>query len=96
MYVEPIPLYIFIKQSFEYKEIKSVTDQWRVETQQLINIILAQINELGIYEVNPGMEVYMRKILLEFLRTSPEIIKMVHEAERRERILARTKKSLSD
>ena len=96
MYTEPIPLYIFIRQSFEAKEIKTVTDEWRVETNQLISIIISQLNELGVYEVAPELSKYMKRIILDFLVNSPEIIKLVHEAERRERILARTKKSLSD
>ena len=96
MYTEPIPVYIFIKQAFEMKEIKTVTDEWRVETGQLINIIIMQLHELGLYQITPSMARYMKASIIEFLMNSPEIIKLVHEAERRERILARTKKSLSD
>lgn len=96
MYIESIPIKTFIRQAFEFKEIKTVTDQWRVETQQIANIMVGAMMELGIYEVQPDMEEYMRKTLLDFLLHNPEVLRLVHEAEKRERILARTKKSLSD
>lgn len=96
MYTESIPVYIFVKQAFELKEIKGVTDEWRVETSQLVNIIMSQLNEMGIYQVTPNLSRHMKEIILELLLNSPEIIKLVHDAERREMILARTKKSLSD
>lgn len=96
MYTESIPVSVFVKQTFEHKEIKAISDQWRVETAQLMAIITANLTELGIYDVSPDLAKNMKTILLEFLVNSPEIIKIVHEAERRERILARTKKSLSD
>ena len=96
MYIEPIPIRTFVLQAFEYKEIKTITDQWRVETSQIASIATMHIMELGIYKVQPEMEDYMRAVILKFVLNSPEIIRLVDEAEKRERILARTKKSLSD
>jgi len=96
MYTESIPLYVFIRNAFDSKEIKTISDQWRVEVNQLVSIIHNQISELGVYEVPPELARYMKTVILEYLVNSPEILKIVNEAERRERILARTKKSLSD
>ena len=96
MITESVPLQIYIRQSFDTKEIKAVTDQWRVETGQLMNIVISHLNEIGVYSVAPNNEKFMKEVILAFLNNSPEIIKLVHEAERRERMLARTKKSLSD
>ena len=96
MIIEAIPLPVYIRQCFETKAIKQVTDQWRVETDQLILIVSSHLNELGIFTVSPHSDRYMKQVIVEFLRQSPEIIRLVHEAERRERIIARTKKNMSD
>ncbi len=96
MITESVPLQVYVRQSFDLKEIKTITDQWRVETSKLIMIVISHLNEVGIYSVAPHTERFMLATIKRFLLNSPEIIRLVHEAERRERMLARTKKSLSD
>lgn len=96
MNVENVPLSLYIRNCFETKQIKVVTDQWRVETDQLMKIVSNHLKELGVYSVTPSADKYMKNVIVEFLQHSPEIIKLVHEAERRERIIARTKKNMSD
>lgn len=96
MITESVPLQVYIRQSFDLKEIKAITDQWRVETTKLMLIVASHLNELGVYSVAPHSERFMLNTIKKFLLNSPEVIRLVHEAERRERMLARTKKSLSD
>lgn len=95
MLTEPLPVAIFIDTCFERKNIKTMTDQWRVETDELKSIILSYYQEMGIYSVYPSLEHHIRREIPRLLQSSPEVLRRVAEAERRERMLSRSRR-LSD
>lgn len=92
MLTEPLPINLFIETCFERKEIKSITDQWRVETGEIKEIMISYFGEMGIYSVTPELESYVRRQLPDLLRSSPEIVKKVADAERREKLMSRSRR----
>jgi hypothetical protein len=96
MLTEAMPIKLFVRISLERREIKSIIEEWRVEHDVLIQCIVNHFNEVGIFEVRPHLEQVIRLRIAGFIKSSPEILKRKIEAERRERILARTKKSYAD
>ena len=96
MLTEPLPMSLFVETCFERKEIKSVTDEWRVETSILQQIILSHFYEMGLFSVTPDLERITRQRIIDFLYASPEILMKVAEAERRERMMARSRRNSAD
>ena len=96
MRTSSIPLETFIHLIFERKEIKDITDKWRIDKEDIKKSVIGTFKELGLYSVGPDVENMIIGTVIEFLFNSPEIIKMVKEAEKRERMLAKVKKNLHD
>ncbi|SMF60114.1 hypothetical protein [Pseudobacteriovorax antillogorgiicola] len=93
MYTSAIPVFIFVKQAFDSKEVKKVIEEWRVEQDELRRLVCRRLLEVGIYDVEPIDTRHLKMHIIDILLNAPEIIKIVDAAERRERALARTKKS---
>ena len=93
---EPVPIQAFVRNCFELSEIKSVIDQWPIETDVLLQIACSHFKEMGILSIDPASEQYIRSTFLEFIYSSPEVTKRILEAERRERQLARTRRNNQD
>ena len=53
-----------------------VIEKWRVEPEELAQIVLQEIYSMGIYQVEPMMEKIMEKQVIELLQLSPEIQKL--------------------
>ncbi len=96
MLMEPIPLDIFIRDAFERKEIKTITDEWRVDVDQIKFIIKESFQDMGLYQVHPTWIPFLLKAVGHFLQNSVAIKKLVKEAARREAVLAKVKRSFAD
>ncbi|MCX6131182.1 MAG: hypothetical protein NTX25_19255 [Proteobacteria bacterium] len=84
MLTEPLPIEIFVTTQFTEKAITSITENWRVEPEQLQKMIVGYFREMGIFEVLPTMEVQLRQVLVSWLVNSPEIYSLVKKAEAQE------------
>jgi len=96
MLTEPLPVRVFIQANLERPEVKNIIDNWRVDYALLVQIATAQFHDMGWFEVRPELEKRALQALVMILNSSTEILVKVAEAERRERMLARTKRNFAD
>ena len=87
MIIEKIPIEIYVKTKFEEKSIISIIENWRVESEEVQEIIISQFKELGMFEVDPIFEKDLKPVIVGFLTNSPQILKLVKRAERRAALL---------
>ena len=84
MLTEPLPIEIFVATRFSEKAITNITENWRVEPDQLRKMLVNYFREMGIFAVLPTMEAELKDTLLLWLQNSPEIYQMVKKAEMQE------------
>ncbi len=84
MLTEPLPIEIFVATRFSEKAITNITENWRVEPDQLQKMLVNYFREMGIFAVLPTMEAELKDTLLLWLQNSPEIYQMVKKAEMQE------------
>ncbi|MFW7379097.1 MAG: hypothetical protein ACOH5I_09850 [Oligoflexus sp.] len=96
MLTEPLPIRVFVRTNLERSEVKHIVEHWRVDFTVLIQLICNHFHDMGWYEVRPELEKVARKTMVMILKSSSDILIKVAEAERRERMLARTKRSFAD
>lgn len=86
MLTEPLPIEIFVATRFTEKSITNITENWRVEPEQLQKMIVSYFREMGIFAVLPTMEAELKETLLHWLQNSPEIYQLVKKAEMQEMV----------
>lgn len=96
MLTEPLPIQVFIRASFERREVKAIIDAWRIDYNDMVQILSSHFMDMGWYDTQPEQEPIALETLVFLLKSSSELILKVNEAEKRERLLARTKKSFAD
>jgi hypothetical protein len=82
--IEPLPIENYVQQQFGHQSVIKIIQNWRVEPEVLVNIIINHFRDMGIYYVGPKQEKLMQKSLIHGLKNSPEIIKMLKRAEQSE------------
>lgn len=92
MLTEPLPIEIFVTTRFTEKSVISITENWRIESEELQKMIVNYFREMGIYSVMPRMEAELKTALLAFLHNSPDIYKIVKKAEAQEELRRQTKR----
>lgn len=81
MLTEPLPIPIFIRLRFQDPQVSSITEKWRVEREQIEDILINHFNEMGIFCVEPRLEETCFRKIVEWLTTSPAIWQVVKKAE---------------
>lgn len=92
MLTEPLPIEIFVATRFTEKSVVNITENWRIESEELQKMIVNYFREMGIFSVLPTMEAELKVSLLQFLQSSPEIFKIVRKAEAQEELRRQTKR----
>lgn len=93
MLTEPIPIYHYVKEQLENRAVKAVVDEWRVENEVILEITINNYKSMGIYQVTPESEAHINRIFLKILKDSPDVTRLILEAKKRERHLAKNKRS---
>ncbi|WP_141736008.1 hypothetical protein [Oligoflexus tunisiensis] len=86
MLTEPLPIEIFVATRFTEKTITNITENWRVEPEQLQKMIVSYFREMGIFAVLPSMEAELKETLMVWLQNSPDIYQLVKKAEMQEMV----------
>ena len=84
MLTEPLPIEVFIAARFSEKAVISITENWRIEADELQKMLAGYFREMGIFEVLPSMEAELKVAMLAWLQNSPEIYQIVKKAEAQE------------
>ena len=91
MLTEDLPIDVYIKSTFNDKDITAITDGWRVENEVLISIISGYFKDLGIYRTNSIGEEYLKKQILFLMFNAPEIVEMIRTTEANEMLRNQSK-----
>lgn len=90
-FLEPQPIAMFIKKKLEHPRIKPILDGWSIDNDELLELLIHHFEDMGCYMADPNAESALSDCLVSFLKYSPEIILKVSEAERREKMIARSR-----
>lgn len=91
MIYETIPIEVFVVQKYNAPEVQKLVENWRIEPETIMKNVIDHFRELGIFGVPMAQQVMMLDAMRTYLRTSPEITRMVMKSEQEEAIRARTK-----
>ncbi len=76
-YHQDIPIQLFVSQEYHTPAVQVIVDTWRVEPQLVIERVIEHFREMGIYRIRPNHHRLIKKAMLNHLKTSPEIMRMV-------------------
>ena len=74
---EDIPVQVFVAQKYHTPQVQKFVEEWRVEPESVIDKIVDHFKELGIFRVGLSQHRIIQDAMMTYLRTSPEIQKMV-------------------
>ncbi len=92
MLTESLPIDIFINSRFAEKDIVAITENWRVEKDEVQKLLGTYFKEMGIFAVTPQMEKKVKKTMLFWLENAPEIYSMVRKAEEQDVLRRQSRK----
>ncbi len=84
MNYEEIPIQNFVTTKYQTPAVQKIVEQWRVEPQLVVEKVVEHFRELGIYKVAFNHERMLTRHMLQLLRNSPEIMKLVTKARSEE------------
>lgn len=91
MLVEPISIDLFVKHAFDVPEIAQMIEDWVVDFEVLRGIIASSLRDLGIYQVKPNQASAVVAAIVQQLKWSGEVRRMILRAEAIERQRLRTR-----
>ena len=84
MLTEPLPIEVFVQIKFNDTQVIHAMDNWRVEPEKVLAVIVQNFREMGIFQVRPSLELELFSRIIFMLKNSPEILAMVTKAEQAE------------
>ena len=87
MNVDKVPIEIYINLKFQDKDIIKFVENWRVESEELRDVVVEHFREMGIFQTEPTTEPMLKDVIRGVLANSPKIVKLVARAERRAALL---------
>ncbi len=84
MYHDDIPIQNYIVIKYQLPLIQKIVDPWRLEPVAVIEKLTEHFREMGVFRVPYGQDGIMLKTMIMFLKTSPDIMRMVIRARNEE------------
>ena len=75
-----VPVQMFVSQEYSTPPVQMIVSTWRVEPQAMMDRMVEYFLEMGIHHIRPGHYSLIRKAMQNYLKTSPEIKRMVLKA----------------
>ncbi len=91
MIYETIPIEVFVVLKYNSPEVQKLVEHWRVEPETIMKNVIEHFRELGLFGIPMAQQSMVLDAMTTYLRTSPEIIRMVTKSEHEEALRARTK-----
>ena len=80
-YSSPHPLAALLKIYFKDKAIIDIMSHFEIENSTIEKVVLRTLNEMGIYQVNPGVQHdLIRQAVADIIRNSKEIYQLDQKA----------------
>lgn len=84
MIYEPTPIQMFVSQKYQSQAIQKIVENWRVEPQLIVDKLVDHFREMGIYRVPFNQDRLLMADLLRYLKTSPDLMRLVSKARNEE------------
>ena len=81
---EPVPIENFVSLEFGRNTVAKLIANWRIEPETLIQIIISHHREMGVFFVYPQHEKVIQKSIINALKSSPEVVRLLRRAEMNE------------
>ena len=81
MLTEPLPVAIFVKLRYQDPLVNVIIEKWRVEREDVEEVLINHFKEIGIYSIDPLLEKSCFNKMLEWLEHSPTIWAMVKKGD---------------
>ena len=91
MSYESIPIEVFVSQNYNSKSVHILVENWRIEPEIVIKNVIEHFRQLGIFAVKFSQRKFMQEAMLTYMRSSPEISRMVIKSDQDEAKRARTR-----
>ena len=75
------PIVYFVAERYSTPAVQRIVDTWRIEPALVIQKLAEHFQEMGIYRVAAGHEKVLAEHMLQLLRHSPELQRMVSKAK---------------
>ena len=80
---EPVPIEIFAQQVLGIKAATSITDNWPIKPEVVMQVVVKHLQDLGYYTVSPfGQYDIVKEEVLHFLNNSVQIIDLIEKAKK--------------
>ena len=73
-------MHIFVKLRLRDKRVTTIMEDWRVEIEEVENVIITCFEDLGILSIEPILEEYCFDTMITWLKTSPGIFRLKQKA----------------
>ena len=91
MIYESIPIEVFVSQTYDAESVRTLVENWRIEPDTIMKNVIDHFRELGIFAVTFSQRKLMQEAMITYMRTSPEIVKMVIKSDQDEAKRAKTR-----
>lgn len=81
MLTEPLPVHIFVKLRYQDPLVNAITEKWRVEREDVEEVLIGHFTEIGIYSIEPVLEKICFEKMLDWLTNSPRVWAMVKKGD---------------
>jgi len=76
----------FIERVLHKPPFTTVMEQWPVEPEAVVQILANTFHEMGIYTIQTGQRRFFSQIVMDRLKASPEIKRLIFKAEEEQRM----------
>ncbi len=84
MNYEPQPIQVYLTQRYMTSVVQKIVDGWRIEPQLVVDKMLEHFREMGIFVVPFKQDELIIRSLIRYLRTSPDIARLVQRSRSEE------------
>ncbi len=91
MIYESIPIEFFVSQTYDSEPVRILVENWRIEPDTIIKNVVEHFRELGVFAVKFSERKLIQEAMITYMRTSPEIVRMVIKSDQDEAKRAKTR-----
>ena len=84
MHPDATPIEEFLASKYSHRRIQVIVENWRVESEIIIDILIEQFRDMGIFFVRSNQERLILDNMIYQIKNLPEITNLVRRAEQEE------------
>ena len=91
MYLEPVPIEIFINDKFRSRIVQKLIESWNIEPDKIVDVLVRHFRDMGILSVSFVNDRVIFDSMVFHLKTSPDIRSLVTKMRREEQMRRRSR-----